>query len=363
MWTTLDLHWLSVTPDGLRRIAARHRRAGLGGLVRRIYRGNLRAAVGRVLGRLARAAYSTGSRRGPDGRRYRIFTARIGGQGYTLWTRPQGRYAAAILAVRPQRSDREGMVTRSGTIDIYWAAPTTVQEARQTRGGGVYIEHQGGQAVYVGEGHSLGDYIDQRGRKRRGRIATSVSSPDRNPGVEVRAGIVTPASEAARRLAEQITIVDANADHARRNVKPLANSRSTRPFRAGVGGVTVAHHGFPVADTAVVPPWLRDLPIHTETLARIQYLQPGTVYPQVPRAPAPSGPGLSAPNSTSPARQQPATGVQPRSRRAHQSRHQLWLPGVPQGAGSSRRQWEAEADLELLLKRASPDRRNRAEGL
>lgn len=100
MWTTSDGHELTLHQSRLAPITSQLRRPELKELVRRNYQGNLKAAVVRSVGQLARNAHRTGNlRHRKSNRRYPVFTAGLNGREYEIITSPIDSTQNAIISV------------------------------------------------------------------------------------------------------------------------------------------------------------------------------------------------------------------------------------------------------------------------
>lgn len=100
MWTTSDGHELGIPQSRLASITSQMRKPEMKNLVRKNYPGNLKDAVVRSVGQLARNAHRTGNlRHRKSNRRYPVFRAGLNGRAYEIITSPVGNAQNAILSV------------------------------------------------------------------------------------------------------------------------------------------------------------------------------------------------------------------------------------------------------------------------
>lgn len=157
MWTTSDGHDLGIRRSRFLSIASQLRRPELNELVRQNYRGNLKEAVGRAVGQLAKNAHRIGNlRHRQSTRRYPVFRARLDGQDYNLVTSPIDDTQSAILSIGAgeTREEFEAAAKSGVAATISWTAPLRLREVKD-KSPGIYIIEKNGDPLYVGEAADL----------------------------------------------------------------------------------------------------------------------------------------------------------------------------------------------------------------
>ena len=165
MWTTADGHELGIPRSRLAPITSQMRKPEMKNLVRRNFRGNLKDAVVRSVGQLARNAHRTGNlRHRRSNRRYPVFKTRLNGRAYEIVASPVGSGRNAIVSVSAETDS-----------ELQWfAAPEPVAQIVRQSGNSIKRAAQlineadlsQGQAVEV-----IRSVLESDGRKLAARVA------------------------------------------------------------------------------------------------------------------------------------------------------------------------------------------------